>query len=566
MDMTPTLLHQPFLFRMAIALLLTATAVAAPTPASTEMVAMRDGVHLATDIYLPSSGTGPWPAVLQRTPYGRSELASHSTSRTNFAMAFIAQDLRGRDDSEGEDLVFRTDGWGELQDGYDTLEWVASQEWCNGSVMMEGFSGLGIAALYAAGTTPPWLTSVQATMAGGDLYFDNVYSGGILRRRLISNWLEMQDNLDYIDVLVAHPLLDDWWDCTRLPTQWDSFQVPLLQVAGWFDIYVDSSIEAATILDTAGSGEALGNQIIIIGPWTHQRVGLAQQGELTFPASAEWGLWQNQLVAGFTSQTLQGIDYHIFDEPTFQYYSIGDVDDPTAPGNTWHESDVWPPAGSEATLFFHSGGLLSTAPPVGDSSPSTEYVCDPSDPIPTIGGRNLYPPSGPYDQASNEVRADMLTFTTTPVITSLEIAGPVDCCLYVSSTAVDADYMIKLCDVYPDGRSMLMMEGALHARSRGGFDHEEFMTPGEVYELNIRVGQIALTLAQGHRLRISVASNNDERFEVNPQTGAPLMLDDPTTVVATHTIHHSPAYPSHITIPVTVDSPPIGMSVGLVTH
>jgi uncharacterized protein len=521
---------------------------AATTLTQTEMVPMRDGISLATDLYLPS-GTTPRATVLVRTPYGRGGRIEEADWYVPFGMAYVVQDTRGCGDSEGEDETFWADGWGTQQDGYDTIQWVASQEWSNGRVMTEGSSALGFTGILAAGAAPPAMVGALVSNTPCDLYHDAVYTGGGFRRSLVVSWLEAQEAESRLPDLLNHPTPIPWWDQVRVPIAISSVDVPVCIIGGWFDLYADAALRTAAELDAMGDEGARGRQAVIIGPWQHTGIGSREAGELTFPENAVWTTEVDDISGDFVSEALLESATGIFDQPMYNYYMVGDIDDTLAPGNEWRTSDVWPPQGEEVTLHLGPGGLLTVEMAFDPVSAETSYVCDPSNPVPTLGGRNLWIARGPYDQSALEQRSDVVMFSTPPLNAPFEIAGMVTCRLFVSSTAPDADFLVKLCDVYPDGRSMLMCEGALRMRRRNGWSEEDMMIPGEICEIDIPVGQIALALNTGHQLRISIASTNFPRFEVNPQTGAALMLDDPVTQVATHTIHHSDVYPSTITLP-----------------
>jgi putative CocE/NonD family hydrolase len=386
--------------------------------------------------------------------------------------------------------------------------------------------------------------------AMADIYHQTAFMGGVFRRNLVLSWLNDIDNSDFVDEIVAHPLRDAFWEPVGLSDRFDQVNVPVIHQSGWWDIWVNGAFENNLAINTVGGPNARGRHFLIVGPWTHTTISQQQQGQLFFPPSAQKPASLNTLTNNFMAAMVGFGGTSVYDQPKYNYYLIGDVDDSGAPGNVWLASDEWPPTGvGQTTYYLRAGGLLSPATPTGSDAAQTSYVSDPSDPVPTIGGANLYGPRGPYDQQSAEARADVLAFSTPPLSQPLTITGPVRARLHVSSTALDTDFMVKIMDVYPDGRSMLMNEGLLKMRHRIGFDREDLMTPGEVYEIELLVGHLALALNAGHRLRISIASTNFPRFEPNPQTGSSFRLDDPVTDTAANTVHHSPQYPSRLILP-----------------
>ena len=158
-------------------------------PTQTDMVPMRDGVRLATDVYLPD-GKGPWPAILFRTPYGKATAQGQVWQANQRGYAFVSQDIRGRFGSEGVDYpVFGHDGWGEHQDGYDTVEWIATQKWCNGKVGTVGASANGITQNMMAPSRPPHLVCQYVAVAFSSMYHQAAYQGGAFRKSLVEGWI-----------------------------------------------------------------------------------------------------------------------------------------------------------------------------------------------------------------------------------------------------------------------------------------------------------------------------------------------------------------------------------------
>ena len=232
--------------------------------------------------------------------------------------------------------------------------------------------------------------------------------------------------------------------------------------------------------------------------------------------------------------------------PTVSYYVMGDVDKPFAPGNEWRYAEDWPIHDSEMPWYFHDDGKLSTSPP--DQSEPMSYLYDPTNPVPTIGGQNLNLDRGPYDQTSAEERDDVLVFTSTILEEPYEATGPIKACLFVSSNCPDTDFTVKLTDVYPDGRSILITDGILRMRNRNGVDHWEFMEPGEIYEVEVDLWSTSYIWNTGHKIRVSVSSSNYPRFLNNPNT-ADAIYQNSTYNIAENTIHLGSDTPSCILLP-----------------
>jgi putative CocE/NonD family hydrolase len=200
--------------------------------------------------------------------------------------------------------------------------------------------------------------------------------------------------------------------------------------------------------------------------------------------------------------------------------------------------------------YFHADGTLRLRPPE-EPAASLSYEYDPKNPVPTIGGANLTIKAGPRDQRPVENRPDVLIFTSGELSDPIEITGTVKVKLWASSTAVDTDFTAKLCDVYPDGRSIIVADGIIRARHRNSLEKSEMMEPGKVYEFEIDLWNTSLVFSKGHRFRVAISSSNSPRFEPNPNTGKPSGMDDETKI-ATNTIYVDAEHPSHILAPVVL--------------
>jgi hypothetical protein len=521
---------------------------------TTYMVAMRDGVPLATDVYL-SDNPGKWPALLVRTPYGKNTeplLAALAIYLTGQGYAVVIQDTRGRFDSKGADSLFLDDGWGEQrQDGYDTVEWIAAQNWSNGKVGTWGASAFGITQYLMAGSAPPHLVCQFVEVAATNLYSQAAYPGGVLLKNLVEEWITGQGSEYLIPFVIANPNYNSIWERLNLESRFHVVNVPIHHLGGWHDIFVAGTINGFVGLQHHGAVGARGKQKLTIGPWTHANWFDTKQGELTFPSNSAFTInnYLTEMLLRWFDYWLQGKDTKITSEPPVRYYVMGAVNEAGAPGNEWRNAADWPPAAQPTPFYFHQSGDLNT-----EKSATTQafasYQYDPKNPVPTKGGRNLTIDAGPYDQRSTESRPDVLIFTTPVLAQPMEVIGKITAKLWVSSSAKDTDFMAKLMDVYPDGRSMLVCDGALRARHRYSLRQENFMAPDSIYQCEIDLWSTAIIFNQGHRLRVAISSSNAPRFDPNPNTGRPLRADS-VTVVATNTIHLDANYPSHIVLPVT---------------
>jgi predicted acyl esterase len=519
------------------------------------MVPMRDGIRLATYIYSPSVGEGSYPVILVRTPYSPRTTFDPVTLTLftdMFQYALIVQNTRGRFQSEGADSLFLNDGWGIKQDGYDTIEWIAAQPWCNGKIGMWGASAFGITQYLAAGTAPPHLTCCLVMVAASDLYSDAIFQGGAFRKSLIEGWLEDNGSLHLLDFFRENPLYGPPYDLVNLAERFDSVAVPILHLAGWHDIFLQGQLNAFQGIRASGKPLAAQNQKILIGPWVHSIVN-PLCGQLIFPGGDRSDL--ASITLNWFETWLKGTDAGAEQMPAVQYYLMGDAEDADSPGNRWVEAEEWPPQTEPACFYLRSGGFLSLEPPAANEPPEI-YTYDPDNPVPTIGGRNLNIPAGSWDQSCVESRPDVLVYSTPPLTDSLTVIGRVRVLLWASSDALDTDFTAKLCDVYPDGRSMLVADGIIRARYRRSRTEETFLVPGQADTFSIDLWSTALVFAPGHAVRISISSSNYPRFDKNYNTGGD-PWDPAGARPAEQTVYQDAQYASYLELPVLSGESPV---------
>jgi putative CocE/NonD family hydrolase len=515
---------------------------------------MRDGVTLATDVYLPSTSDGPWPVLLIRTPYGREDDTSLISYTNDYAL--VIQDVRGQFDSEGEYRPFHDDGWGELQDGYDTVMWINNQEWCDGKIGTYGGSALGITQHLLAGIAPPGVACQFILVGSDNLYPQLYFQGGVLRLHMLTTWLGDRGAIDWLDTIKEHPNYDAFWDAVNTETRIEMINLPAYHIGGWYDIALKGTINGFLTRQTEGDEGARGNQKLLIGPWTHNGIFARNQGEVSYPPNAAPD--EEVLLSRWIDHWLKGEDTGIMDEPPVHYYVMGDLLDPEAPGNAWQEATTWPPYDLPPQPYYmHQGGMLLPHLPEEENTDSS-YLFDPEDPVPTRGGANLFLDAGPYIQTMQtppvEERDDVILFSTPPLEEPLEVTGNVKVILYASSNAVDTDFTAKLSDVYPATdedpyeRSLLVADGIIRARYRNSLTTPELLTPGTIYRLEVDLWATSIIFNKGHRIRLALSSSNYPRFDVNANTGGEF-YEKEEVETATNTIHYNKNYPSHILLP-----------------
>jgi uncharacterized protein len=533
---------------LAAVLCFTARSATPPTPANPEhterlviMIPMRDGVRLATDVWLPTPNEAH-PVVLLRFPYNKNLASGLGRDGTARGYAIVAQDTRGRFASEGENLPFHLD----MADGPDTLEWILAQPWCNGRVGTWGGSAGAITQFQLAIGDTGRLHAQHLTVGAPNLY-NVVYTGGVFRKALVEDWLRATQFATHaLAIWESHPTYDAYWQARDASPHYHRIHAPAVHIGGYWDIFAQPTLDGFVGYQNRGGRGARRQQKLVFGPWAHA-VLQDKVGELNFPGGHQPPGNPQDPWAWF-DRWLKDEPNRIDNLPAVTYYVLGDVTDATAPGNQWRTADRWPPVKTHPTrYYFQPNRSLATQRPT--STTSFTYPYDPRKPVPTLGGIQLTIPAGPMDQSSIENRPDVLVFSTEPLATPTEVTGRVRARLWISSDAPDTDFFVRLCDVYPDGRSFNLTEGMLRTRFRRGFDRELPLEPGRIYPIDIDVWSTSIVFNRGHRIRVHVTSSSSPGFDPNPNTGA-RFRSGPEQRIAHNTLHLSRRYPSHITLPV----------------
>lgn len=523
------------------------TAQAKPAAGAVEnMVAMRDGVKLATNVYLPQ-GEGPFPVVLMRTPYGKDGTFALGADRYRKAgYVYVVQDCRGRFRSEGNYTIFEAD----RDDGHDTITWITQQPWCNGRVGMTGGSAMGITGLLAAISQHENLRCAYVAVAPESFWTEATFIGGVFKEADVSNWLKGQDKADEIPFRRASLSNTNLEMAQDIVQHRDKIRIPIMHVGGWYDIFSVGTQGNFVYLQNRGAEGARGKQKLVMGPYGHG--GL--KGDLKYPEGGGLLTAISDDVAWFDYH-LKGLENGVASSPPVRYYQMaaakkGSVSDK----NGWQTADNWPLPSTPSSYYLTADRGLSAAAPTHSDS-TTSYAYDPEHPVPTVGGANLSLPIGPLDQREVGQRDDYLRFQSPPLEADVRIAGRVYVDLFASTDGPDTDFMVKLIDVYPDGYEALILDQPLRARFRNGHRPEQaqMMTPGQPTRMTIELGSTANQFEAGHRIAVHVTSSNYPRFEVNPNTGvAPPggVTEGQPTRVAKNTIHHDAAHPTALVLPV----------------
>lgn len=558
------------------------------------MVPVRDEVKLATDVYR-LEGATPAPVLVARTPYNKDGVLAGGDTfdilrAVQAGYAVMTQDVRGRYASEGIFNPHRQ----ETADGLDAFAWAAAQPWSNGVVGTFGGSYLGATQWLPAREQPPALRAMVPSITFSDGYEGCSYQGGAkvlhdlrwvvanivpaeMERRAARGERLLESNIPLnVDgafaelPLATHPFIreyagfyrdwlthrtaDEYWLPGAPYVGYERINVPALNITGWYDIFTWSTLENYMGMKKRGGSDLARRQRVIIGPWTHMNFsGSFPEREFGWAASAATIDLPGIHLRWF-DRWLKGVENGIDKEPPVMIFVMG-ID-------TWRSEEDWPLPDTKYQLYYlhssggantlHGDGVLLTEPP--SDEPSDVYLYNPLRPVPTIGGQVIFPGGnamGPRDQSEVELRDDVLVYSTPILKQAIEVTGPIELRLFVSSSALDTDFTGKLVDVFPDGRAIILTEGILRARYRNSFTELELMEPGKIYELRLNLWATANVFLPGHRIRLEVSSSSFPRFDRNSNTGGDIVIESADQYqTAVNRIYHDSAHPSHLILPI----------------
>jgi predicted acyl esterase len=529
-------------------------------PTLTVMIPMRDGVELPTDLYLPSPEARHLPCILLRSPAGRQAYWKNFATIAQAGYVVAIQETRSALDVEGKTFPFLADGWGKLQDGYDTVEWLAHSPYTNGKVGTWGSSALGITQLLMAPSNPPSLKCQYIMVAAASLYHDALFPGGQLLKNQAEGWLGYYArDTGVLSYVCQRPFYSPFWKQLNTLLVADRVHVPALHLGGWYDTFLSGTITAFLSRQNEGGEGAKGQQKLIIGPWPHFWPLSEHFGDFPIPSAGRQPPYDISPKSWF-DYYLKDMDNDIKTLPTVLYYVMGPFDGSPSSGNVWRTAETWPPVQAELTAFYLTPdrSLQRKIPFTGLLS----YFYDPMRPIPTLGGRNLFLESGPKDQSAIESRDDIVVFTSTPLKEDVEVTGNMAAKIFFASDQTDTDVIVRLCDVYPDGKSILIADGVYRL---GVMCHDAPQAPELILdpplegivplrkisplEVTIDLGPTSCVFAKGHSIRISVSSSNYPRYEKNLNVGI-LGSHRGQYKVARNIVLMGDNYPSHLLLPV----------------
>ena len=581
------------------------------------MVPARDGIALATDIHRPArNGTAVsdrLPVLLQRTPYGKHTERFLEAIEAFTAAGYIVaiQDMRGRYASEGSFVKYHDY---DAPDGYDTIEFLADLPYGDGQVGMWGTSYGAHTQADASKLNPPSLSTMVLNQGGMTNAWDHaVRQGGafelgreltwawrqipaetedpvireLFEKESVHEWystlpirpglspLSVAPNFEqyFLDEL-THGDYDEFWQ--RIGINWEEYyedtaDVPMLHIGGWYDIFLRGTIQNYQRLSELKDSPVR----MIIGPWTHSGNSRTYAGDVDFGPTAAITDFGTDFHIRWFDHVLKGRQNESAEQPPVRIFVMGTGDgtrnehDRLSHGGYWTDLEDWPPPNAVPTPFLFSGdGSLSADDP-GQGPGATTYEYDPAHPVPTLGGNvSARVFDGAYDQRERpdfpasrppylplRSRPDVVVFQTEPLEEEVTVAGPIEVRLFVSSSAVDTDFTVKLVDVYPPsedyptGFDMNITDAVVRMSYRNGRTTRDLIEPDEVYEVVIHPFPTANVFKRGHRIRVDVSSSNFPRWDVNPNTGEPLGRNR-RVEVARNTVYHSAERPSQVVLPI----------------
>ncbi|HVS13876.1 MAG TPA: CocE/NonD family hydrolase [Thermoanaerobaculia bacterium] len=577
-------------------------------------IAMRDGVRLHTEVYVPTGDDGPWPILLNRTPYGlghdddgfHTHLSGPYAELAADGYVFAFQDIRGRYGSEGEFVMLRPPrdpadphAVDEGTDTWDTLDWlIANVDGNNGRAGLLGISYGGWLTVMGMLEPHPALAAASPQASPADMFVgDDFLHNGAFRlapsfgyvammetgnenapfpfdQRDVYEWYLELGPLANVDRLhfdgekptwtafMENPTYTDYWQRQAVLPYLEEPRVPTLHVAGWWD--AEDFYGPMKIYHRLEGRDEGDQSFLVVGPWRHggwARGDGAALGEIPFGTpTAE--TFRDEMQSDFFAHYLKSDATAPWTDAEAIIFETG--------ANRWQRYDSWPPAGVETrSLYLVSEDRLAFEPPP-DRDGADAFLSDPDKPVPYMprpipgfwqGGQALWKVT---DQRFVDGRPDVLTYRTGPLESDLALAGSAVAKLFASTTGSDADWVVKLIDVYPEdhdapelrGFQLMIADEVLRARFRNGFETAEPVPPGQVVEYTIDLGERHHRFLAGHEIMVQIQSTWFPLIDRNPQTFVePAQATEEDYRAATHRVYRSRRFPTRLELQVV---PPAG--------
>lgn len=514
-------------------------------------VFMRDGEFLAVDYYVPSGCTS-CPVILIQTPYNKNWFhfslpLGIGTNLNSSNYAFVVADWRGFYGSLAAAVAQPNRG----EDGYDLIEWISQQSWCDGNIGTWGPSALGKVQFETAREQHPNHKCAVPLVAQPVFYYEDYFPGGVYR----TEYVDQLDALGYgmSTTLLANPVKNLTWNFVEAQSIYPSqITIPFFMIGGWFDHNVDGMLDYFNLLKTQSPVAVRDKHKLLMGPWCHGGNGTAYVGSL------QQGEWQYPSAEGLNdSLALEFFDYYLRGETTNEwtfFNSVDRIDFETGWGSWYTDFNSLSGGFFNQPIYLNDNGKLS----LGLNFPGdTTIVYDPRDPSPTIGGPTLRQDldQGPYDQSLLvESRNDIASFEFDDTDWGMYdpfIYGKPEVHLFVSSDRKDTDFAVRITDVdEATGNSVILADGIRRLRFRDGFTANDTAVaiPGQIYELIIDIPHMSHQVQFNHHIRLDITSSNYPRFDKNLNDGGTMYVAGDTSI-ATNTIYYNSTYSSYLILP-----------------
>lgn len=501
----------------------------------TVKVPMRDGVLLAADIYGADPGQ-PRPVLLTRTPYDKTGQAKVAAEYARHGYAVVVQDCRGRYASGGAYTPYNED----RQDGFDTMEWIHRQPWSNGRAGMFGGSHPGLVQWLAMAEKAPGLVTIAPAFTASSLY-RVAYRAGALRMALISSagtrahpppddrklpaeigllhyhlplmhlpLARLEDaygwRLPWMSALLAHPAFSSFWRQTSAEQDISSSDLPVQIITGYFDFFHHESVQDFFRLRAR---TAKASVQLIVGPWTHGGSNSSRTQDMDFGPDS---------VLSVQAVNLAWFDWHLKGKPAphslVRYFSLGE--------NQWREAESWPPSRARSSRLYLRAGKKASFTAAANQEQPVIFVSDPADPVPSVppGRRDIDRSAlwSPVDYTEISKRADVVSWTTEPLVQPFRFAGPLRAELDVEADSPDADWVVRLFAAPPSGLALPLGQGIVRGAFRESLERPELLVPGQRYRLAVDLGSSAAYLPAGYRLKIEVTGSSFPLYDRNLHT------------------------------------------------
>ena len=513
-------------------------------------ITMRDGTILRHNMTRPDID-GKFPVLLERSPYNKEGGSENGVGSPEFFAArgyvVIIQDVRGRFASDGDFYPFKDDGNGPNKDGYDTVEWLAKQDWSTGKIGTIGGSYSGATQYRNAISNPPNVKAMFVRESSADYSEEWVYRGGAFELGFNLGWahrvtlsnlnhlvtdekheetekmlIDIENNLDdwhkktplfptqYFNGLsdwyndwLENPPSSDYWKEFDMSDHFGNIDIPIYHLGGWFDVFLNGTLKFYQGVSKNGkSDKTKQNQRLIVGPWVHGPTNINNRFAGEFDFGPDAALDFNELRLPWFDFWLKGKNNGIDETKKINFFVMGK--------NEWKQADEWPLKNTTYTKYYFNtklngeikslySGTLSDKKEIENSQLS--FTNNLNNPVPSLGGNTLSIPNGVFEHSS--VDKQCITFSTNPLENELEVTGPVSAEIYVNSDQENADWIVRLCDIDQSGYSRLVCDGIFRSHA----------TSGEIQKIKIDMWATSNMFLKGHRLRISVSSSCFPRFD-----------------------------------------------------